>query len=69
MEDLAGEYKGDIYIYKVNTDEQQEIAQLFGIRSIPSILFVPMEGKPKMMTGALPKETFKSNIDDFLLKK
>jgi thioredoxin len=67
MEELANEYKGKILIYKVNTDQQRELSSVFGIRSIPSVLFVPMDGKPQMSTGALPKETFKQVIDEFLL--
>lgn len=69
MEELAIEYKGKITIYKVNTDQQRELSSLFGIRSIPSVLFVPLEGKPQMSTGALPKESFKQVIDEFLLGK
>lgn len=69
MEELADEYKDDIYIYKVDTQKERELAQVFGIRSIPAVLFVPMEGKPQMSTGALPKETFKQVIDEFLLPK
>ncbi len=69
MEELAEEYKDDIYIYKVNTDQQKELATVFGIRSIPAVLFVPMDGRPQMSTGAMPKETFKQAIDNFLLKK
>lgn len=68
MEELAEEYKGQIYVYKVDTQVERELASVFGIRSIPAVLFIPMEGKPQMSTGALPKETFKSAIDDFLLK-
>ena len=68
MEELAEEYKDQIYIYKVDTQKERELAQVFGIRSIPAVLFVPMEGKPQMSTGALPKETFKQVIDEFLLK-
>jgi len=68
MEELAKEYEGQIYVYKIDTEEQRELASIFGIRSIPSVLFVPMEGKPQMSTGALPKETFKQAIDNFLLK-
>ncbi len=67
MEELANEYKGKITIYKVNTDQQRELSSLFGIRSIPSVLFVPANGKPQMSTGALPKESFKQVIDEFLL--
>lgn len=69
MEELAEEYKGKVTIYKVNTEQQRELSRVFGIRSIPSVLFVPMEGQPQMSTGALPKETFKQAIDEFLLGK
>jgi len=67
LEELAEEYPG-INIYKVDTEEQQELASVFGIQSIPSLLFVPKDGEPQMAQGALPKETFKQAIDDILLK-
>lgn len=67
LEELAEEYAGKIYIHKINTEQQQELAQLFGIRSIPTLLFVPMEGKPQMAQGALPKSTLKELIDKILL--
>jgi len=67
LEELSEEYNGKINIYKVNTDEEQELGSVFGIRSIPSILFVPMEGQPKMAVGALPKESIKQAIDKELL--
>jgi thioredoxin len=69
LEDLAKEYAGQIYIYKVNTEEEQELAAAFGIRSIPTLLFCPMGENPQMAQGALPKETFKQAINDVLLKK
>lgn len=69
MEDLANEYEGEVIIYKVNTEKQRELSKVFGIRSIPAVLFVPSEGQPQMSTGALPKETFKQVIDEFLLGK
>jgi len=69
LEDLANEYDGQIYIYKINTEEEQELAGAFGIRSIPSILFCPMSGAPQMAQGAMPKESFKQAINDILLKK
>jgi thioredoxin len=68
LEELAEEYDGQIYIYKINTEEEQELAALFGIRSIPSLLFIPMEGQPQMAQGALPKATFKEAINSILLK-
>lgn len=69
LEELAGEYEGQIYIYKIDTDKEQELAGAFGIRSIPSLLFVPMEGQPQMSMGAMPKAQLKEAIDKTLLKK
>lgn len=66
MDELAKEYAGQIYVYKVNTETETELAQLFGIRSIPSILFIPMEGQPTMTQGALPKAELKRIIEDVL---
>ncbi|MBK9290696.1 MAG: thioredoxin [Bacteroidetes bacterium] len=68
LEELAKEYEGKINIYKVDTEEEQELAAVFGIRSIPSLLFCPKNGQPQMAMGALPKETFKKAIEDVLLK-
>lgn len=67
LEELADEYKDKIDIYKVDTEDQQELATIFGIRSIPSLLFCPKDGQPQMAMGALPKDTFKKAIDDILL--
>lgn len=69
MEELANEYKGEVNIYKINTEQQRELSRVFGVRSIPTVLFVPMKGKPQMSQGALPKESFKQAIDEFLLEK
>jgi len=66
LEELSEEYKDKINVYKVNTEEQQELAAAFGIRSIPSLLFVPKEGQPQMAAGALPKDTFVKVIEDVL---
>jgi thioredoxin len=63
LEELDAEYEG-IDIYKINTEEQNELAATFGIRSIPSILFIPVGGQPQMAMGAFPKETFKKAIKD-----
>ena len=68
LEELAAEYEGEIYIYKVDTEAEQELAGAFGIRSIPSILFCPMGEQPQMAQGALPKDGFKQAIDEVLLK-
>ena len=69
LEELAEEYKDDIYIYKIDTEAEQELAAAFGIRSIPSILFCPMGEQPQMAQGALPKDGFKKAIEEVLLKK
>ena len=69
LEELALEYDGQIYIYKVDTEAEQELAGAFGIRSIPSVLFCPMEGQPQMAQGAMPKSSFKEAINEVLLKK
>ncbi len=69
LEELQDEYKGDLNVYKVNTEEQQELAGVFGVQSIPSILFVPKEGQPQMAQGALPKDTFKKAFADVLKVK
>lgn len=66
LQELAEEYQGKLNIYKVDTDAQQELASLFGIQSIPSILFVPLNGKPQMSVGALPKNSIKKAIDEVL---
>jgi thioredoxin len=66
LEQLSKEYDGKLNVYKVNTESEQELAAAFGISSIPSILFVPVDGKPQMSAGALPKETFKNLIKDVL---
>ncbi len=69
LEQLSKEYEGKINIYKIDTEAEQELAAVFGIRSIPSLLFIPKEGKPQMAMGALPKESFVQAINDILLKK
>lgn len=72
LEELAVEYKDDIYVYKINTEQERELAAAFGIRSIPAFLFVPKEGRPQMSNGIAQtneetKQMFKSIIDEFLL--
>ena len=69
LDELAAEYGGRIYIYKINTETEPELASAFGIRSIPSLLFVPMTGQPQMAAGALPKQQLKEAIDNLLLKE
>jgi thioredoxin len=67
LEELANEYGDKINIYKVDTEAEQELSAVFGIRSIPSMLFIPMADQPKMQAGALPKNVLKEIIDKELL--
>jgi len=66
LETLSEEYKGAIDIYKIDTEAEQELSAAFGIRSIPSMLFCPMEGQPEMANGALPKAELERIIADVL---
>jgi thioredoxin 1 len=66
LEELAAEYGDKLNIYKVNTEQELELASAFGIRSIPSLLFVPRAGQPQMAMGALPKETLEKAFKDVL---
>jgi thioredoxin 1 len=68
LEDLALEYSGKIMVYKVNTENEQELSSVFGIQSIPTLLFIPKEGQPQAAMGALPRQTFEKVIQDVLLK-
>lgn len=69
MEGFAATYQGQVDIYKVNVDQERELAELFGIRSIPTVMFCPMEGKPQMSQGAMTKENYEQIINEFLLKQ
>jgi thioredoxin len=66
LEELSKEFQGRVNIYKLDTEKEQELAAMFGISSIPSILFIPKEGKPQMAVGALPKESFIKGIREIL---
>jgi thioredoxin len=66
LEELAEEYNGKLDVYKIDTEKETELASVFGIRSIPSLLFVPKDGQPQMAMGALPKETFVQAFKDVL---
>lgn len=67
LEELSDEYNGKIVIYKIDTDKEQELSMLFGIQSIPTLLFVPVTGAPMMQKGALPKKAFQQVIEERLL--
>ncbi|MGD9023100.1 MAG: thioredoxin [Deltaproteobacteria bacterium] len=66
MEELAETYDGKVLFYKVDTQSERDLAAMFGIRSIPSILFVPTDKKPQMAVGALPREDMEKAITDVL---
>jgi thioredoxin len=69
LEELSEEYEGQLVIYKVNTEKEEELSSLFGIRSIPTFLFIPLSGSPMIQAGALQKKTFQEIIEERLLQK
>ena len=69
VEELAKEYSGKILVYKVDTDVEKELAQAMGISALPTLLFIPANGKPQITRGALPKEMLVKAINDILLTK
>ncbi len=68
LEELSAEYSGKINIYKVDTEAEEELSAVFQIRSIPSMLFIPVGKQPMMQAGAPPKGAIKEAIDNELLK-
>lgn len=66
LEELAEEYDGRMKIYKIDTEQEQELAAAFGIQSIPSLLFIPVDEQPRMAAGALPKESLLQVMKDVL---
>jgi len=66
LEELSQDFNGKVDIYKVNTEEERELSAMFGIQSIPSLLFIPKDGQPQMAMGALPKDTFVKAFKDVL---
>lgn len=70
LAEIAEQYKGRVDIYKVDTEATPQLSALFGIRGIPSILFVPLKGEPAMNSGVIPKESFEQAIAElFEIKK
>ena len=67
MKELAAKYKDEIIFYKIDVDEEKELAAMFGVNSIPMILYVPMEGIPRAAIGAYPKEIMVEQIKQILL--
>lgn len=68
IDEIAAEYSGKIKVYKVNVDNAGSLASSYGIRSIPSVLFIPLSGEPRMKVGLMPKSDLKTLVEDFLLK-
>ena len=68
IDEIAAEYSGKIKVYKVNVDHAGSLARSYGIRSIPSVLFIPLSGEPRMKVGLMPKSDLKALVEDFLLK-
>lgn len=67
LDELSKEYEGKVDFYKIDTEDEQELSIMFGIKSIPSMLFIPKEGQPQMATGMMPKDKLKEVIEDILL--
>ena len=67
LDEVAEEYDGQIDVYKVNVDEEEELASLFRIRTVPTLLFVPLNEAPQMAQGALPKKTLVEAVQTVLL--
>ena len=68
LEELSKEYEGKLTIYKVDTEAEEELSSVFGIQSIPTFLFIPLQGTPMMQKGAFPKNVFQQVIDERLLQ-
>ena len=68
LEELAKEYGDRLVIYKVDVDQERDLAGAFGIRSVPTLLFIPADGEPSMSPGAPSKAQLKQIIDEHLLK-
>ena len=68
MEKLAEEYDGKLLVYKVNTDQERGLSAAFQVKSIPMVLFIPLEGQPMMQVGALPEEGYRKVVEEQLIK-
>jgi thioredoxin 1 len=68
LDELSDEYKNELVIYKIDTDKETELASLFGIQSIPTLLFIPVDDKPMVQKGALPKNILQQVIQERLLQ-
>lgn len=66
MKEAAKKYAGQVYIYKVDVDKEEEIASSFGIQGIPTMIFIPMGRDPEVVVGAIDKEALFGKIDNIL---
>lgn len=66
VEELAKQYSGKIVVYKVDTEKEGKLTQILGIQALPTLLFIPMEGKPQVTMGALPKESLEEAVNQVL---
>jgi thioredoxin len=69
LDRLSKKYEGKIHVYKVDTEAEPELSGMFGIQSIPTIMFIPMKGEPQAVMGALPEKEFERVIADVLLSE
>lgn len=69
LKDLAKEYQGTIYVYKVDVDKQKRLAAAMGIQSMPTVVFIPQKGQPQVIVGAADKDTFQRAVKEVLLKE
>lgn len=67
LDELSQEYSGKIDIYKINVDEEEELSMVFGIRSVPTLIFVPLDGAPQRAAGALSKQQLVQAFEEILL--
>ena len=68
MEKLAKDYDGRLSVYKINVDHEKELSAIFQVRSIPTVIFIPMQGQPLMQVGAIPEADYRKAIEERLLK-
>lgn len=64
LEELSEKYAGKLDIYKINVDDEPELSGAFGIRSIPSLFFIPIDAEPQMTSGAMPKQAFEKIVQE-----
>jgi thioredoxin len=66
MDEIAETYEGKLKVYKIDTQVEKELTKVFGIRGIPAVMFIPMEGQPAQQMGALPKEEYIKRVEELI---